>query len=94
LNSSLSDSCVTSDHAFQMKDIKHTNSKFKPIKCEGLKAVQLQRLIMLLMLAMTLCVKIAFLFTLVVVHGSVPDCLLSRTIILIAKGHNANVSVS
>jgi len=34
---------------------------------------------------------IAFLFTLFDVHGSVPDCFHSSTIISIHKGHNASV---
>jgi len=35
---------------------------------------------------------IAFLFTLFVVHGSVPDGFLSSTIIPIPKSHNTNMS--
>jgi len=39
LNLSMSDSCVTSDHIFKIKDIKHAVSKLKPHKGEGSSAL-------------------------------------------------------
>ena len=83
LNLAMLDSCVTSDHIFQMKDIKYAVSKLKPHKGEGSSALMSDHIVNA---GDDFLCHIAFLFTSIVVHGSVPDGFLSSTIILIPKG--------
>jgi len=88
---SMSDSSVTSDHIFQIKDIKHAVSKLKPHVGEGSLSLTSDHVVNA---GNDFMCHIAFLFTSFVVHGSVPDGFLSSTIISIPKGYNANMSDS
>jgi len=87
----MSDSCVTSDLIFQIKDIKHAVSKLKPHKGEGSSASTCDHVVNA---GDDLMCQIAFLFTSFVVHGSVPGGFHSSMIVPIPKGHNANMSDS
>ena len=91
LNVSLSDPACASDHLFNIKDIKQAVSKLKPHKNEGCSELTSDHLINAN--DDFLC-HIAFLFTAIVIHGSVPDGFLSCTIRPVPKGLNTNKSDS
>ena len=91
LNASLCDPSCTSDHLFSINDIKQAVSKLKPHKNEGCSELTSDHLINAN--DDFLC-HVAFLFSAIVVHGSVPDGFLSCTIRPVPKGHNTNKSDS
>jgi len=91
LNLSLSDDAgITSDHIFQIKDIKHAVSIWKPNKVEACSSALTSDHVV--NAGDDFMYHIEFLLTLFVVHGSFPGCFLSSTIIPILKGHHVNVS--
>jgi hypothetical protein len=86
LNVSLGDPACTSDHLFRINDIKKAVFKLKPHKDEGCSELTSAHIIN--------ANDVAFLFSAMVVHGSVPDFFLSCAIKPVPKGQNTNKSDS